>query len=122
MVALEDPLVYLPTSHKVRTMSDDGNKHILTEPDQSRLEGEGHNSGGASGTEPIEIEGASPLSNLTPDGIRNLQAKAAQAEQNWEKFLRISADFDNFKKRAARERQEAIKFAEQRVDEDLERR
>jgi molecular chaperone GrpE len=40
-----------------------------------------------------------------------LKAKAAKADENWEKFLRQTADFENFKKRAARERLEAIKFA-----------
>ena len=33
--------------------------------------------------------------------------------------LRLTADFDNFKKRAARERQEAIKFANQSTPREL---
>ena len=40
-----------------------------------------------------------------------LQEKAAKAEEYWDRLLRQSADFENYKKRASRERQEAIKYA-----------
>lgn len=48
---------------------------------------------------------------LTPEQLAELQARAAKADEHWERFVRTSADFDNFKKRAAREKQEAIKYA-----------
>ncbi len=44
---------------------------------------------------------------LTADHIADLKAKAAQATEYYERLLRTTADFDNFKKRAARERDEA---------------
>ena len=47
----------------------------------------------------------------TLDQFEELKAKAAKAEESWERLLRATADFENFKKRAARERQDAIKFA-----------
>jgi molecular chaperone GrpE len=46
-----------------------------------------------------------------PEQIAELQARAAKADENWERLLRVTADFENFKKRAARERTEAAQFA-----------
>src|SRR5689334_18132946 len=48
---------------------------------------------------------------LTREQVEDLKAKAAKADENWDRLLRTTADFENFKKRAARERQDAIKFA-----------
>jgi molecular chaperone GrpE len=41
----------------------------------------------------------------------SLSARAAKADEHWERLVRVSADFDNYRKRAAREKHEAIKFA-----------
>jgi molecular chaperone GrpE len=43
----------------------------------------------------------------------------AKHDEHWERLVRVSADFDNFKKRAARERQEAVKFANEALLEKL---
>lgn len=43
--------------------------------------------------------------------LESLKARAAKADEHWERLLRVSADFDNYRKRAAREKQDAIKFA-----------
>jgi molecular chaperone GrpE len=48
---------------------------------------------------------------LTPEQIAELQSRAAKADENWERLLRTTADFDNFKKRAAREKIEAAQYA-----------
>src|SRR5271169_6717675 len=56
-----------------------------------------------------EAEATAP--ETTPEQLADLQARAAKADENWERLLRTTADFENFKKRAAREKQEAIKFA-----------
>jgi molecular chaperone GrpE len=48
---------------------------------------------------------------LTPEQLAQLKERAAKADETWERLLRTTADFDNFKKRAAREKQDAIKFA-----------
>jgi len=48
---------------------------------------------------------------LTPEQIAELQTRAAKADENWERLLRTTADFDNFKKRAAREKIEAGQYA-----------
>jgi molecular chaperone GrpE len=47
----------------------------------------------------------------TPEQIDELKTRAAKADENWERLLRTTADLDNFKKRAARERVEALQFA-----------
>ena len=57
-----------------------------------------------------------PLPELDPvtlplEELNEIKANAAKADENWDRFLRQTADFENFKKRAARERQDAIKFA-----------
>jgi molecular chaperone GrpE len=61
-------------------------------------------------------EGAEPLVPVepplvTPEQLSELKERAVKADENWERLLRTTADFDNFKKRAAREKQEAIKYA-----------
>lgn len=68
-------------------------------------------------TEPSEAVGDAELpaiaepTRLAPEQLEELKCRAAKADENWERLLRTTADFDNYKKRAARERQEAIKFA-----------
>jgi molecular chaperone GrpE len=42
-----------------------------------------------------------------------LQEQAGKARENWERYLRTAADFENYKKRAARERQEAGRNAQE---------
>jgi molecular chaperone GrpE len=71
--------------------------------------------------EPVagEAAAADPVVAPTPEEIEALKAKAAKAEENWDRCLRITADFENFKKRAARERQDAIKFANESLLEKL---
>ena len=48
---------------------------------------------------------------LSPEQIKELQARAAKADENWDRLVRTSADFENFKKRAAREKIEAAQYA-----------
>ena len=45
---------------------------------------------------------------LTPEQLAELQTRADKSEKNW---IQTAADFENFKKRAARERIEAAQFA-----------
>ena len=47
----------------------------------------------------------------TPEQVVELKSRAAKADENWERLLRTTADFDNFKKRAVRERTEAAQNA-----------
>jgi molecular chaperone GrpE len=52
-----------------------------------------------------------PLPPPTPEQIEELKSRAAKADENWDRLLRTTADFDNFKKRAAREKIEAAQYA-----------
>ena len=70
---------------------------------------------------PESAEASAVLENaaLTPAQIEELKAKAAKADEHWDRLLRQTADLENFRKRAARERQEAIKFANESLLEKL---
>lgn len=56
---------------------------------------------------------------LTPEQLEELKQQAAKAVENWDRLLRTTADFDNFKKRATREKQDAIKYANENLLEKL---
>ena len=56
---------------------------------------------------------------VTPEQLSELKERAAKADEHWDRLLRTTADFDNFKKRAAREKQDAIKFANESLLEKL---
>src|SRR5882757_5111067 len=56
---------------------------------------------------------------LSPEQLEDLKTRAAKADENWERLLRTTADMDNFKKRAAREREEAVKFANESLFKKL---
>src|SRR5438046_6171836 len=56
---------------------------------------------------------------LSPKQIEELKTKAAKADEHWDRLLRATADLENFKKRAARERQDAIRFANASLFEKL---
>jgi molecular chaperone GrpE len=70
------------------------------------------------------IETAEPLVQaetppLTPEQIEELKTRAARADENWDRLLRVTADLENFKKRAAREKQDAIRFANESLFQKL---
>jgi molecular chaperone GrpE len=48
---------------------------------------------------------------LSPEQIEDLKTRAAKADENWDRLLRTTADFDNFKKRAAREKIDSAQYA-----------
>jgi molecular chaperone GrpE len=48
---------------------------------------------------------------LTPEQLGELKARAAKAEENWERLLRTAADLENVRKRAIRDRQDAVRYA-----------
>jgi molecular chaperone GrpE len=62
---------------------------------------------------PLDVE------TITPEQLEELQGRAGRADENWERLVRTTADFDNFKKRAAREKQEAIRYANEGLLEKL---
>jgi molecular chaperone GrpE len=62
---------------------------------------------------------APELESLTPAQFEDLKNRAAKADDHWQRLLRSTADFDNYKKRAQREREEAIKFANESLMKKL---
>jgi molecular chaperone GrpE len=67
------------------------------------------------GETPKPVGQLPPPAELTPAEIEQLKAQAGKAGENWDRFLRLTADFDNYKKRAARERHEAVSFANENL-------
>lgn len=62
-------------------------------------------------TETEELPAPIETATVTSEQLEELKTLAAKAEENWQRLLRTTADFDNYKKRAVREKQEAIKYA-----------
>ena len=55
----------------------------------------------------------------SPAALDELKAQAAKGKEHWEQLMRTAADFDNYKKRAAREKQEAIRYANEGLCQKL---
>ncbi len=65
----------------------------------------------AEGTPSPESLVALEPATVSAEQLEELKQRAAKADEHWDRLLRTTADFENFKKRAARERQESIKYA-----------
>lgn len=63
----------------------------------------------------VPVEPVAP----TAEQLEELKQRAARADENWERLVRTTADFDNYKKRAAREKLEATRFANESLLEKL---
>ena len=73
------------------------------------------------GAPPDIVSAVLPVDNstITPEQLEDLKARATKADETWERLLRTTADFENFKKRAARERQDAVRFANESLIQKL---
>ncbi len=80
-----------------------------SEPDAAAKE-EATDSEGAENTDPV---------TLSAEDYKALQEQADKAAENWDRLVRLNAEFDNYKKRAARDRTEAIKYANETLLETL---
>ncbi len=58
---------------------------------------------------------AAPVPLPSDAELKELRDKAAKADENWDKFLRATADLENYRKRAIREREEYVRAATERV-------
>jgi molecular chaperone GrpE len=79
-----------------------------------KAESHTHKSEEAADTPTAATEPAADLpvtAELTPEQLEELKARAAKADEHWDRLLRTAADLENFKKRAARERIEAAQAA-----------
>jgi molecular chaperone GrpE len=59
----------------------------------------------------VQVDDLPVNTPLTPEQLEGLKERASKAEEYWDRLLRQTADFDNYKKRAAREKTDAIKYA-----------
>ncbi len=88
-----------------------------------KVKSETHPSATASASEPLDAattpNSPGPDETATPEQLEELRIRAAKADEHWERLLRMAADFENFKKRAAREKQEATKFANEALIQKL---
>lgn len=66
-----------------------------------------------------EKEGKPDLQDEIKKLKESLSLKEAEAKENYERFLRTCAEFENFKKRAAREKDEFFKFAKEGMIREL---
>lgn len=70
-------------------------------------------------TQPAEETTPPVEEHLTQEQVAALRDQAAKAQENYDRLMRTAADLENYKKRAARERQEAIKYANDSLLERL---
>jgi len=79
----------------------------------------------APSTEPDPDPSAGPVSDSQvneedgPSVEERLQAAEAEAKEHYDRLLRISAEFENYKKRVARELQDARRFANESLLREL---
>lgn len=76
---------------------------------------------GGNGTPPANPEETpmaleSPAAEEVPDRAAELETRARETQ---ERLLRVAADFENYRKRIEREKQEYVKFAHERLLRDL---
>ncbi len=53
--------------------------------------------------------------SIAADELEQLKASAAQAEENWDKFLRAAAELDNYRKRVSREKDELLRSSRESI-------
>src|SRR5438445_10021089 len=70
-------------------------------------------------TAPDETVATIEPGTVTPEQLAELKERAAKADEHWDRLLRVTADLENFKKRAAREKTDAIKYANENLLQKL---
>jgi len=67
---------------------------------------------------PSGIDDSEPREDHDDQNLK-LQEKVKEAAENYDRYLRAVADLDNFKKRAAKEKADAIKYGNETLIRDL---
>jgi molecular chaperone GrpE len=60
-------------------------------------------------------EPATSAAPVTAAAVPELETLKTQAAENWDKFLRTAAEFENYRKRVGREREELVRFTRESV-------
>jgi molecular chaperone GrpE len=96
---------------KVKTPNDEAQTREIAEEvvlkDEQDRQGEGEKK------DLVEVD--DPLRNLEA----KLQSKTEEAQENYDRLLRVSAEFENYKKRSAREMEDFRKFANQALIREM---
>jgi molecular chaperone GrpE len=82
------------------------NKHAKTAPADAAHVPEDEST---AKTEPVVVD------SISVEELADLKAKAAKADENWDKFLRAAAELENYRKRVAREKEELARYTSERV-------
>lgn len=75
------------------------------------------NSEGGEGASSLESE--QEVASEEPSLAQQLEQAEQKAHENYDKLLRVSAEFDNYKKRTAREMQDVVKYANEKLIKEL---
>jgi molecular chaperone GrpE len=90
-------------------MGIDGSEMEKREKDEEKKES------AETSTEPADGKLSDSVEELT----KRLAAKEAEAAANYDKFVRAAADLDNYRKRAAKEKAEALKYGNETLIRDI---
>lgn len=76
---------------------------------------------GAPEAKPLEAgaESAAPASGAGEDLRTGLEAKEKEAAEHYDRYLRAMAELDNYRKRAARDKEDAIKYGNEKLIKDI---
>ena len=90
---------------------------------ENSTEGEKSHGVGADDNQEPRIEPANTEQSIESEEIRDLKSKldikTGEAEENYDRLLRVSAEFENYKKRTAREMADFKKYANQSLLREL---
>ena len=95
---------------------------INTDSDEDKEKQDGTETAASDGGDPQSNPGiADPAEDENPmeDLEAQLEIKEQEARENYERLLRVSAEFENYKKRASRELEEFRKFANQSLIKEM---
>lgn len=67
----------------------------------------------------MPAEGSATQTGQAADLRTSLEAKEKEASENYDRYLRAMADLDNYRKRAARDKEDAIKYGNEKLIKDI---
>ena len=71
------------------------------------------------GAEPLAQEHAVDGGDRVEEVMRKLQEKEKEAAENYDRYVRAAADLENYRKRAAREKADCIKYGQENLIRDI---
>jgi molecular chaperone GrpE len=67
----------------------------------------------------MHAEGDATQTGQAADLHASLEAKEKEASENYDRYLRAMAELDNYRKRAARDKEDAIKYGNEKLIKDI---